>query len=396
MAQQTSLPQAGVQTPKQTLKPSFFSDIKNTLPVLKVGIEGFAGSGKTFTAALIAKGLYQKFGYTKPIAIFDTEKTSKFLKKFFADDHIEAMVKESKSFADLLTALEVAEQSASVLIIDSISHVWRDLTESYQLRTGRKQLTFQDWSPIKSMWARFTEAFLRANLHIIMCGRAGFEYDFQDVEGTGKKQLVKTGVKMKVEGETAYEPDLLLLMERFEEIMDKDVKKVYRQATILKDRSNLLDGKTFVNPTFKDFEPIVDFLTDTKDEIDPFDERKEGDTGSLFDMTDEGTAKAKEKRMLLEEIEGIMVQAAPGQSAAEKKFKIDILEAVFGTRSWTKATETPLSQLPTKLIELQDYIAKCQADKAKAEAEGDKFEPKAKSDVGKKIGKAADEAKGKK
>ena len=378
---------------KTKTKPQFFTNIQNTLPYLKVGLEGFAGSGKTYTAALIAKGLYKKFGFKKPIAIFDTEKSAKFLKKFFADDGIEAMVKDSKSFADLLEAMRIAEESASVLIIDSISHIWRDVMDSYQKRTGRKQLTFQDWNPIKQLWSQFTESFLRAELHIIMCGRAGFEYDFQDIEGTGKKQLVKTGVKMKVEGETAYEPDLLILMERFEEILDKDNKKVYRQATVIKDRSNLLDGKTFVNPTFENFEPVINYLTETKDEIDPLAENKEGDTASLFDMSDEGRKKAEEKKALLEEIEGLMVSVAPGQSAAEKQWKSDTLFKTFSTRSWTKVTQLTLTELNSKYIELQDLIEKQRKEKEKAEAEGNKWNPK--SEAGKKI-KEAKEKKEKK
>jgi hypothetical protein len=61
---------------------------------------------------------------------------------------------------------------------------------------------------------------------------------------------------MKVEGETAYEPDMLVLMERFEEVLGRD-KKVWREATIVKDRSTVLDGKTIQNPKFSDFEPSV-------------------------------------------------------------------------------------------------------------------------------------------
>ena len=39
------------------------------------------------------------------------------------------------------------------------------------------------------------------------------------------------------DNETAFEPDLLVLMQRIEEINGKDVE-VFRQATIMKDRSN--------------------------------------------------------------------------------------------------------------------------------------------------------------
>jgi hypothetical protein len=44
---------------------------------------------------------------------------------------------------------------------------------------------------------------------VIICGRAGYEYDyFEDDEG--KKQLEKTGIKMKAETEMGFEPSLLV------------------------------------------------------------------------------------------------------------------------------------------------------------------------------------------
>ena len=45
-----------------------------------------------------------------------------------------------------------------------------------------------------------------------------------------------------------------------------------------------------------------------------------------------------EKEIALEEIQGIMTQLFPGQSAKEKKMKVDILESIFKTRSWTNKT----------------------------------------------------------
>ena len=73
---------------------------------------------------------------------------------------------------------------------------------------------------------------------MIVCGRAGFEYDFQEKEdGSGRKELVKTGVKMKAESEFGYEPSLLVHMERASDL--KDLSKVHREASILKDRGAL-------------------------------------------------------------------------------------------------------------------------------------------------------------
>ena len=52
---------------------------------------------------------------------------------------------------------------------------------------------------------------------------------------------------MKAEGELGYEPSLLVLMERE---MDMAKMEVRHTARVPKDRSTLLDGRDFYNPTF--------------------------------------------------------------------------------------------------------------------------------------------------
>src|SRR5512147_1216235 len=248
-------------TKSEKIKKSdnFFAPLENTKPYFKAAFQGFAGSGKTYTAALIAVGLHRMIGSKKPIVIFDTERASKFLKTLFADNNIDVLVRESRSMADLgLTMAKLREGSiADLLIIDSISHVWEDFVESYKRRVNRQTLQFQDWGIIKPTWKKeFSDPFVTDPYHIIMTGRAGYEYDYERNKDTGKKELHKTGIKMKVEGETAYEPDMLVLMERYEEVLGKE-KRVWREATIIKDRSTILDGKTFQDPTFDDFAPSV-------------------------------------------------------------------------------------------------------------------------------------------
>lgn len=62
---------------------NFFAPLTNTKPYFKAGFQGFAGSGKTYTAALVALGLHRIIGSKKPIVIFDTERASKFLRPLF-------------------------------------------------------------------------------------------------------------------------------------------------------------------------------------------------------------------------------------------------------------------------------------------------------------------------
>ena len=157
----------------------FFMPAQNTKPYFKAALEGFAGSGKTYTAALIAIGIHKRIKSEKPIVMFDTEKAAKFLKPLFAEAGIELLVRESKSFADLAKAMALMREGASdVLIIDSITHVREEFLRAYQIKSGHRRLQFQDWGIIKPTWkAEFSDPFVNDPYHVIMCGRAGFEYE---------------------------------------------------------------------------------------------------------------------------------------------------------------------------------------------------------------------------
>src|SRR5690348_8667133 len=266
----------------QSAATSFFTPIGNTKPFFKAAIEGFAGSGKTFTAASIAIGLHKRIGSTKPVVIFDTERASKFLKPLFAEAGVEVLVREAKSLADLKRTMEFMRSGVSdILLIDSISHVWEGVLASYAESKRRTRLEFQDWGIIKPTWKReFSDPFVNDEYHAIFTGRAGYEYGNEKNEETGKREVYKSGIKMKVEGETAYEPDMLILMERFEEVLG-DKKEVWREATVIKDRSTLLDGKTFKNPSFADFAPAIEALLDSPVPKDAL-LAPEGDTAVLF------------------------------------------------------------------------------------------------------------------
>lgn len=334
----------------------FFANLENTKPYFKAALEGFAGSGKTYTASLIAKGLYRLIKSKKPIVLFDTERAVKFLKPLFEEAKIPVLVKESRSMADLKETMERCRQGdTDILVIDSISHVWENFLEAYKQKVKRTNLQFQDWGIIKPTWKKeFSDVFVNDPYHIIMCGRAGYEYSFEKDEDTGRRELLKTGVKMKVEGETAYEPDLLVLMERYEKVLGKK-KKVWREATVIKDRANLIDGKTFVNPVFENFKPTIDMMLSNPVKIQTPAER---DSTVLFKTEEDKREWKKRKDKALEEIQGYMVSIWPGQSAADKKAKVDVLEEAFKTRSWTAIEDMSSEVLETGYKKIQEIVKK--------------------------------------
>lgn len=310
----------------------FFAPLGNTKPYLKVAFEGFAGSGKTHTAALIAKGLHERIGSTKPVVIFDTERASKFLRPLFDAAGIQVLVRDSRSLADLKETMKRCREGASdILLIDSISHVWEAFVEAYKARTKRSRIEFQDWGLIKPTWKKeFSDPFVRDPYHCIFTGRAGHEYENEVNSETGKREVYKSGIKMKVEGETAYEPDLLVLMERFEEILTNK-KKVWREATIIKDRSTLIDGKTFKNPDFSAFSPAIECILRDPESVSTTAER---DPAALVRTEEDKRAWFKRRDIALEKIEAELVRRWPGQGKEEKKAKVEALETFWHTTSW--------------------------------------------------------------
>lgn len=320
----------------------FFEPLANTDPFLKMALQGQAGDGKTFTGARVAGGLYTHLKLSGPIVIFDTEKTSKFLKPYFNQYNIPVVVKRSRSLSDLITAFEYCDAgNAPILFIDSITHVYRNFLEAFKQSKKRSFIQFQDWGIIKPEWEKqFADRFTNARFHVIFTGRQGYTYENEVDEETGRKELIKTGVKMKVETETAYEPDLLVKMERFQDPA-QDFKHIHR-ATVIKDRSGIIDGKTFDEPGWKDFKPHVDFILSNVSEAP---ERTVGDDLSLIQEADNGIALKKERKAWIERIEAELDSVAYGTSKDAKALRVELKKKAFNETSDTKIESMNLSEL---------------------------------------------------
>src|SRR3990167_2911659 len=185
---------------------NLFKKAENTQAYLKMGIMGLAGSGKTFTAAHTAIGLIEMLRARglpegdRPVFFADTETGSSYVKRHFDDAGIELFTAKTRAFSDLIQIVNEAEQNSGLLLLDSITHYWREFTESYAKKKKTNRLEFKDWNYLKTEWGRFTDRYVNSKLHIIMCGRMGYEYDFF-TDDDGKRQLEKTAVKMKARSE---------------------------------------------------------------------------------------------------------------------------------------------------------------------------------------------------
>lgn len=317
----------------------------------KIGIYGAAGTGKTRTAAEIAIGLAKLSG-NKPVAMFDTEPAASYIIPLFEKAGIEFLVyDESRAFKDLMSFTEEAKESCSVIIVDSITHVWRDLQESYldRLNNQRKQnnkrpfasLEFQHWGPIKRIWAEFTDLFLSSRVHMIVCGRAGGVYEYQEKDdGSGKKELITVGTKMATEKELGYEPSLLIEM-----VIDRDDGKIINTAVIQKDRADKINGMEIQFPNFEKLRGHFDALNIGGDHFGSMVTRNSQD---VFTETndDNFSAELRRRDIAVDEVkEEILKVAGQGMDAASKGARADLIEKISGTRSWEKFAAIRLEEV---------------------------------------------------
>jgi hypothetical protein len=96
----------------------------------------------------------------------------------------------------------------------------------------------------------------------------------------------------------------------------------------MKDRSGLIDGKIFTNPTFKDFEPVVDYLLNIE----------KGEVAGITDNTNLAPSEIysgeKQKREIeVEKITGLFQKFGFGTSKEDKQIKTLVQEKIFNTLS---------------------------------------------------------------
>jgi hypothetical protein len=147
--------------------------------------------------------------------------------------------------------------------------------------------------------------------------------------------------------------------------MSEDNKPIiWREALIMKDRSGLIDGKTFKNPTFKEFEPVVSFLINSEKGI----VSKATDTTNLAPKEDYDE-KRKQKEIYLDKIISEFEKRQLGTSKEDKQLKVVMLEKCFSSVSWEDIKTFKLERLMegyNKVLEILNLYDTTETDKLKA------------------------------
>jgi hypothetical protein len=349
---------------------SLFKPAINEQAFVKAGFLGFGGSGKTHTAVELAMGLSARLSGKRdkvPVAFIDSETGSDFWVEESKARGIPLLVSKTRAFSDLVVAIPEAQRIGAILVVDSISHFWAELQAAWKQKKNRSKLYFQDWGPLKDEWNKgFSSPFVNSPVHVIMCGRAAYEYDY-GTDADGEKQLEKTGIKMKAETELGYEPSLLVRMEKemrpvevvagVKAAKDAQAKSMIDNvAYVVKDRSRQLHGHRIVAPTFDSWLPFIEMLNIGGNHLG-FDAAR----SSKDRFNDEPEKRIHQRitdcKILVEEINGLLMVTIPGMSALEKSDKQDMVFKSFNTRSWTQLENMKLEQLAEGYEKLQALCA---------------------------------------
>jgi len=196
---------------------------------LRLNISGPAGSGKTYSALLMAKGLVKDWG---KIAVIDTENGSASLYSHLGDfqtiDMQAPFTPES-----YIKAIDICVAAGmECIILDSSSHEWSGSGGCIEInehlaQTKFKGNTWSAWSQTTPRHDAFVQKVLQCNAHVITCTRSKMETVMTD-----DKKVKKLGMKdIQREG---WEYELTVSLS-----IDRDT----HTAIASKDRTEIFEGK---------------------------------------------------------------------------------------------------------------------------------------------------------
>lgn len=190
---------------------------------IKLALQGCAGSGKTYSALLLAYGLCNDWS---KIAVIDSENGSADLYANLGQYNV-LPLQDKFAPETYVEAIKVCEDAGmEVIIIDSISQCWDNLLEYHANLPGN---SFTNWQKITPRMNAFMQKILQSNSHIICTMRCKQDYVLN--EKNGKMVPEKVGLKAVMRDGIDYE---------FTIVFDINMK---HQALASKDRTSLFIGK---------------------------------------------------------------------------------------------------------------------------------------------------------
>ena len=198
---------------------------------LRLAITGPAGSGKTYSALLLAFGLGGK------IAMIDTENGSGDLYAQLGDYDICSLNAPYDPRRYLQLIHEAEQAKYDIIIIDSLSHAWSGQGGLLDLQNrltetkyrGNSYNAWRDITPIQNM---LVDALVASPCHIIATMRSKTEY-VQNKADNGRTEIRKVGLAPVQREGIDYE---------FGTVFDLSPNHM---ANVSKDRTGIFDGNVF-------------------------------------------------------------------------------------------------------------------------------------------------------
>lgn len=191
---------------------------------IKMALQGPAGSGKSYSAILLAKGLTND--NLQKVAIIDTESGSSNLYANLGSYNV-LVLEPPYTPEKYIKAIDIClEAGMQVITIDSLSHVWEELLDYHSKLPGN---SFTNWSKITPRLNALVNKILQSNAHFIATLRTKQDYVLNQKDG--KYVPEKVGLKSVMRDGIDFE---------FTLVLDIDSKHF---AVTSKDRTNLFNGK---------------------------------------------------------------------------------------------------------------------------------------------------------
>lgn len=189
---------------------------------IKMSLVGCAGSGKTYSALLIARGLTDSWD---KIVVIDTENDSSHLYAHLGAFKVLSLPSPftPEKYIDAMLLCEKA--GMEIIIIDSVTHEWENLLDFHGSLPGN---TFTNWNKVTPRHQAFVQKILQSSCHIIATIRTKQDYVLQ--EKNGKMVPEKVGLKSVQRDGLDYE---------FTLVFDLNTKN---HAVSSKDRTGLFYG----------------------------------------------------------------------------------------------------------------------------------------------------------
>ena len=217
-----------------------FKKAKREQVWLKVLLTGPSGSGKSYSALRVAKGIAEKCG--SDIAYIGTE-GSRDLYYSNEFDYDLLQLEDPYTPEKYIEAIDEAVKAGyKVIVIDSITHEWLELNRIHDKMPGN---SFTNWGKLKPRHSAFTEKILLSPIHVISTARGKDQWILE--EQNGKQVPRKIGLGGQTDKDASYDYTVSLVLDQGTHVASAD-----------KDNTHLFDGRYDVL-TEKDGERLYDW-----------------------------------------------------------------------------------------------------------------------------------------